>query len=216
MGKNKINILSTKKLSRSTIEQAKEQGIDVIEHEFISVKPITTKETHAQIKAVVLTNKISDVVFTSANAVAAIKTYLDKSEIQHVPDWNIFCISGKTKQALAQHIDPNKIIATAENALTLAKKIIEKNRKEIIFFCGNRRKDDLPLTLKNAGISVREIVVYETIPTPHKLENDLEGILFFSPSAVISFFSANLLKKNINCFSIGSTTATLIKDFTDN
>lgn len=216
MRKNKINILSTKKLSLSIIEQAKETGIYIIEHAFISVKPIATKENHKQIKTAVLTNKISDVVFTSANAVNVIKTYLHEGETWQVPNWNIFCISGKTKDALTPYIDPNSIMATAENSLTLARKIIGENRKEIIFFCGNERRDELPDTLKNAGITVHEIVVYETMSTPHKLENDLDGVLFFSPSAVKSFFSANELKKNVACFAIGPTTTASIKEHTDN
>lgn len=216
MRKNKINILSTKKQSLSIIEQAKEKGIDIIEYEFISVKPIATKETHEQIKTAVFTNKISDVVFTSANAVNVIETYFQQGETWQIPNWNIFCISGKTKDALTPYIDPNRILGTAENSLALARKIIGENRKEIIFFCGSKRRDELPDTLKNAGITVHEIEVYETISTPHKLENDLDGVLFFSPSAVKSFFSVNQLKKNVACFAIGPTTAASIKEHTDN
>ncbi len=216
MRKNKINILSTKKLSLSIIEQAKAKGIYIIEQELISVKPIDTKEKYEQIKAAVLANKSCDVVFTSANAVDAIKTYLRQSETFNVSNWDIFCLSGKTQDALTPYIDANRIIATAENSSDLAKRIMGENTKEVIFFCGNKRRDELPVTLKNAGITVREIVVYETMPTPHNLENDLDGILFFSPSAVKSFFSANQLKKNIVCFAIGPTTAASIKEHTDN
>lgn len=216
MRKNKITILSTKKLSLSSIELAKEKGINIIEQEFISVKAFATKETNEQIKATVLSNKISNVVFTSANAVDAIKTYLDIGKTEHVFNWNIFCISGKTKEALTPYIDPNRIIATAENALALAKKVIGKNIKEIIFFCGNKRRDELPDTLKNAGIIVHEIMVYETKAAPRILEHDFDGILFFSPSAVKSFFSSNHLKKRTVCFAIGPTTATSIKELTNN
>ncbi|HEY5371146.1 MAG TPA: uroporphyrinogen-III synthase [Hanamia sp.] len=216
MKKNNIKILSTKRLSLSIIEQAKEQGVDIIEQEFISVKPIVTKEKHEEIMAAVLAHENSDVAFTSANAVDAITNYLRPDETNHFPNWDIFCLSGKTKDALIPYVYPNRIIATAESASALAKKIIGENKKEIIFFCGNNRRDELPVALKNAGINVREIVVYETTPTPHSAKKDVDGILFFSTSAVKSFFSANQLDKNTVCFAIGKTTASSINGFSKN
>jgi uroporphyrinogen-III synthase len=59
-------------------------------------------------------------------------------------------------------------------------------------------------------------VIYETIETPQVSTEDIDGILFFSPSAVQSFFSVNQLKKETVCFSIGYTTAESVAGFTDN
>lgn len=216
MRKNKINILSTKKLSPGIVEQAKEKCIDVIEVEFISVKSILTKEKNEEVMPVILSKAISNISFTSANAVEAIKSYLHQGDTWFVPNWNIFCLSGKTKEALTPYVHPNKIIATAENASALAQKIIENEVREIVFFCGNQRRDELPDTLRKAGITVEEIAVYETMETPHVAQNDVDGILFFSPSAVKSFFSANQVNKDVICFSIGTTTAASIKEYTDN
>jgi uroporphyrinogen-III synthase len=156
-------------------------------------------------------NKNIDIVFTSANAVEMVKNYLEKNSSR-----NFFCISGKTRSALLPCIREEQIQATAEYGKDLAEKIIEQQAKEIIFFCGNRRRDELPTILKKAGINVHEVVVYETVETPVVTANDIDAVLFFSPSAVRSFFSVNQLKKNTVCFAIGQTTSNSIADFADN
>ncbi|MDQ2720920.1 MAG: uroporphyrinogen-III synthase [Bacteroidota bacterium] len=216
MPKSRIHILSTKKLLSSIIEQARNKDIDIIEKEFISINPILTKEKLEQVMPVISDKKIPYVVFTSANAVDAVKNYLHHGDTWYVPNWNVFCLSGKTKDSLHPHISPKNIIGIAENSSKLAQKIIEYEIKGIIFFCGNKRRNELPDILKKAGVKVHEIVVYETIETPDITTENLDGILFFSPSAVKSFFSVNQLNKKIICFAIGKTTADAIKEYTDN
>jgi uroporphyrinogen-III synthase len=110
----------------------------------------------------------------------------------------------------------NKIVDTAENASGLAKKIIENGVQELVFFCGDRRRDELPTILSGSGIVVEEIIVYRTIETPVTQTGNLDGVMFFSPSGVQSFFSVNQLNKNTVCFAIGETTASIIRDYTDN
>jgi uroporphyrinogen-III synthase len=209
-------VLSTKKISPSLITKAKQNNIEIIEQEFISIKPILTKEKYEQVMPIVLNTKVSNVVFTSANAVEAVKNYLHHGVTRFVPNWNIFCLSGKTKNSLNPNIKESQIIATAENASALAQKIIEHNAKEIVFFCGNKRRDELPEILKKTGIKLEEIVVYETVETPVVSTKDFDGILFFSPSAITSFFSVNRLNKNSICFAIGKTTADALKEYTNN
>ncbi|HEX5668158.1 MAG TPA: uroporphyrinogen-III synthase, partial [Chitinophagaceae bacterium] len=43
-----------------------------------------------------------------------------------------------------------------------------------------------------------------------------DGIIFFSPSAVESFFSMNQISNNTICFAIGDTTANALKQHTNN
>jgi uroporphyrinogen-III synthase len=50
----------------------------------------------------------------------------------------------------------------------------------------------------------------------HKIEKTYHGILFFSPSAVQSFFSNNKISDQTILFAIGNTTATEIKKYTNN
>jgi uroporphyrinogen-III synthase len=214
MAKHKV--LSTKKLDPSLIELAKENSIEVIEQEFISVTPIWNQETSDRILGFINDKKLN-IALTSANAVDALNSYMHVSDIYYVVDWKIFCLSGKTKKAIMNALLLKKnIVGEASNATELASEIIAKGVKEIVFFCSNKRRDELPIALTNANIKVHEVVVYETTETPVTVANDFDAVLFFSPSGVQSFFSANELNEHSVCFAIGRTTATSIATFTQN
>jgi uroporphyrinogen-III synthase len=212
----RYKVLSTKKLAPSLLEQATKNDIEIIEQEAIAVQPIVSKEKRDEIMPLVLSQEPKHIVFTSSNAVETVQIYLHQGDTWIIPNWNIFCISGKTKEALYPYINPAQIIATAENAKDLAQKIIEQGVKEVVFFCGNKRKDELPEILKKSGIIVHEVIAYETLETPQIATENIDGVMFFSPSAVQSFFSINQLKKDTVCFAIGQTTADSITDFADN
>jgi uroporphyrinogen-III synthase len=210
----KYKVLSTKNLEPSLIEQAGENSIEIIEQEFIAVKPVWNQETFNKIQSFI-NDKTFNIALTSANAVDALNSYMHVGGTYYVVDWNIFCLSGKTKQAVMNALLLRKnILGEASNATKLASKIISKGIKEIVFFCGDKRRDELPIALKNANIKVHEVIVYETTETPVTVANDFDAILFFSPSGVQSFFSANELNKGSVCFAIGRTTATSIATFT--
>lgn len=213
----KYKVLSTKKLEPSLVELAKENGIEIIEQEFISIRPIWNRETSDAILNLVTEKKIATIALTSANAVDALNSYMHVGDTFYVIKWNIFCLSGKTKQAVlnAKLLEKN-IIGEARNASELAQRIVETKVSEIIFFCGDKRRDELPNTLKKANIKVHEVVLYETIDTPVKIDEDFDAILFFSPSGVQSFFSGNKLNIKTVCLAIGVTTAVSIATFTKN
>jgi uroporphyrinogen-III synthase len=155
----------------------------------------------------------SAVVFTSMNAVEAVADNLRG----RMPDWKIYCIGTTTGSLVKKHFGPGAIGGTANSALELAALIVNEGEDdEVIFFCGNQRREELPEILKNNHIDVNEIVVYETIPVPHNLRKQYHGILFFSPSAVESFFSNNKAEVSTVLFAIGNTTANAIKKFSNN
>ena len=56
-----------------------------------------------------------------------------------------------------------------------------------------------------------EIEVYETNITSKKVTHKLDGILFFSPSAVESYLKLNTIKDEM-CFCIGETTAEALEN----
>ena len=108
-------------------------------------------------------------------------------------------------------------MGTAKNAISLAEVIIEKSKEHnIIFFCGSKRMEDLPRLLREKNIDVEEVVVYKTELVSQKIIDDYEAVAFFSPSAVESFFTDNVLKENAVCFSVGKTTTEAIKKYTGN
>lgn len=213
----RFKLLSTRRLEPSLIEQAKQRGVDILVREFISVTPILSQEKYKELKPWLEGADPAYAVFTSVNGVEAVKHYLSFQGAAHTPTWKVFCISGKTKEAVTAAFPKAEILATAEYGSILAGHIIKQaNVKEVVFFCGNRRREELPSMLKEAGIAVHEITVYATEETPSLVEEDLDGVLFFSPSGVSSFFAANQLKKEAVCFAIGRTTAEAIAPFTQN
>ena len=209
-------MLSTKKLEPSLLANAAEAGIDIKEQDAILVKPILSKEKWDEIFSL-LEKNIEHAVFTSSNAVTAVKKYLHEY-INHLPtQWKIFCLSGKTRKVITENTELfGTIEATASSATELAQQIIEHDVKELLFFCGDRRRDELPKLLQNAGIVVHEVIVYEVEETPTVAADEYEAVLFFSPSAVQSFFTVNQLNKNTICFAIGQTTANSLKQFSKN
>lgn len=208
MAKHKV--LSTKKIEPSLIEKVKQAGIEIVEQEFIAVNPIALKEKLKEITSWIDNNDAA-LVFTSSNAVDAVKSYFDK-----ISGRQFYCIGRKTKKTLLNYVVEDRIINTGDYVSELAKKIIADGLKKVVFFCGNKRRDELPEMLKQAGISVNEVVVYETLVTPHIITEDFDAVLFFSPSAVQSFFSANQLNLSTVCFAIGETTAESIAQFAKN
>lgn len=211
MQQNKINILSTRPLNKSLVHEAKDVGISIDELSFIETEPILDIATQQEIEQAYLQS--STVVFTSMNAVDAVIAWQDGQQ----PDWVIYCMGNTTKQLIKKHFGEHSVAGTASSATELAELIAEENEiDEVIFFCGEQRRDELPAILRNKEIDVHEIIVYETIHTPHKISKDYHGILFYSPSAVSSFFSNNKVPHQTILFAIGNTTATTIQQYCNN
>lgn len=207
---NEIKILSTRNLDASLIDKAAQKNIFINHISFIKTDSLITHETAEKIK--ILSSQKVTVIFTSKTAVEFVHLFLSFR-----PDWKIFCTGGITKLLIQDLFGEGSIAGTASNATLLANKIIEKDEvKNIIFFCGKQRLNILPETLKNHKIIVQEIIVYSTQQTPHIVEENYNGIIFFSPSAVHSFFSVNTVSTDVILFSLGKTTAATIKTYCTN
>ena len=208
---NKISILSTRPLEAALLKAAKAKDIQIDIVSFIDTTPIQTTGIKDEIGKII--NQPAAVVFTSMNAVTTVATYINGN----TPDWNIYCIGNTTRQLAARYFGEQSIHTVGKNAAELADKMIgNKQIKQVVFFCGDQRREELPGKLRQNGIAVQEVIVYHTINTPHKVDKAYDGILFFSPSAVQSFFHANAIPTSTILFAIGQTTADAIKSFTDN
>jgi uroporphyrinogen-III synthase len=209
MAEHNIHILSTRPVNESQVEKAKLKGIALDTISFIETEPIQTIEVQQEIEWA--STEQATVVFTSMNAVESVTEMLDG----FVPAWRIYCIGFKTKELITSYFGADAIAGTADNASELADTIIENEETdEIIFFCGNQRRDALPRKLRKLDIDVNEIVVYETIIVHHTVDKKYDGVLFFSPSAVESFFKKNELPKSTVVFAIGNTTAETVLKYT--
>ncbi|HRE52614.1 MAG TPA: uroporphyrinogen-III synthase [Flavitalea sp.] len=141
----------------------------------------------------------------------------DKISAASFGNWRIFCLDGITRRLAASCFGERRIAGSAKYAGELAQCIIDNGQfKKALFFCGDKRRETIPALLPAQGITVEEIIVYRTLQTPVAIQESFEGIAFFSPSAVESFFSLNRLPEKAVCFAIGTTTAASISAFTEN
>ncbi len=208
---NNITILSTRPLDKESIAAANAKGIAVDEISFIETTSHLSAEIIEMTKSIIYTD--ATVVFTSMNAVEAVATQLHNAQ----PEWEIYCIGNTTQVLVKKYFPKATIKASAESALALAEKIIEaKQTDNLIFFCGDNRRDELPKKLIENNITVTEIEVYNTIQVNHTIDKIYDGILFFSPSAVESFFKTNTLVSKTIIFAIGLTTGATVKQFSSN
>ena len=109
------------------------------------------------------------------------------------------------------------MIKTAQNSAKLVdflKKTLKNER--FSFFCGKLRRSEIEDFFQDNQISYDIFEIYNTTLTPKALDTTFNGILFFSPSAVSSFFKANSWKPQTQGFCIGKTTASALKKFTPN
>lgn len=191
-----FSVLSTKILQPQQKQLLLNSGVSLTQYDAIKIQPV-----EFLLKEPIVENAI----ITSKNAAKAII----KENIQIK---NCFCVGEKTAALLEEN--KSKISVTAHNGKELAAKIVKKHREiEFKFFCGNLRREELPLILKENNISFEEIEVYNTELNPKKFQQEFDGIMFFSPSAVESFILENELKDSI-AFCIGTTTASEVRKYT--
>lgn len=211
MQQNSIEILSTRPLPDELLEEATNAGIHIDVLSFIETEPVQDVNVYLEIEQAYL--RSATVVFTSMNAVEAVAAVQDGQQ----PDWTVYCTGNTTRQLISKYFGEERIAGTASSSADLADLIIgDETADEVIFFCGDQRRDELPEILRSNDIDVTEIVVYQTITVPHHVNKTYQGILFFSPSGVDSFFRYNQLKGNTILFAIGNTTAAEIKKHTRN
>jgi len=207
---NKVQILSTKKISNSFIGPAEGNNICIDELNFIETEESVSEEIKKRI--IELSQQNINVIFTSSKAVNVVGKIVSPET-----KWKIFCIEPATKKTIENIFANASISGSATDAEELSQKIIKDDSvKQIVFFCGNQRRDLLPGQLKKNGIYVEELIVYKTIEKPQHVSKIYDGILFFSPSAVRSFFEKNKIEIDTVLFAIGKTTAEEVKTFSNN
>lgn len=241
----KHSILSTKPLSREQVQHAATQGIVVSEQAFIEIRPALTEDGARRCREI-FRDGGATIVFTSPNAVKIVAEMLVKNgdhtsgaeSEDHIsgaetPVKNedqisgtktpaekrnrVYCIQGATRNAVETLLPQARIAGTAAHSKALAKLMLGDNAvTSVVFFCGDIRRNELPDMLRHHHHTVEEIIVYKTLEMPVKLTVTYDGILFYSPSSVKSFFSANTLPPHTTCFAIGHTTGAALQAATGN
>ncbi|NYJ26514.1 uroporphyrinogen-III synthase [Allomuricauda sp. ARW1Y1] len=189
-------ILSTKMLSLAQKELFLNSGLGLVEYDALKIELVDVRIPLDQV----------NYIFTSKNAVNA---FLEQARHSDASRFAAFCVGEKTKGLL--ETNGVKVLEMAQNALDLARIIIEKyQKKSFLFLCGNKRRDELPETLTKNNVQYKELEVYRTHLNSKAFQRNFDGILFFSPSGIQSYLLENSVG-NSTLFCIGETTASEAK-----
>ena len=194
---SEIKVLSTKKLSATQQELLHNANISLKEYNAISIDVLPFKSA----------NEIENAIVTSQNTARILIE--SKAQLKKV-----FCVGEKTTNLLIGN--DFFVSKTAKNALELAQFIVKNHKNDsFLFFCGNKRRCELPENLTKNNVSFTEEILYNTTLNAQKFEAEFEGILFFSPSGIESYIQENSLENSV-AFCIGNTTANEAKKYTSN
>lgn len=202
MTNDRPKILVTKTLLVAQKQRLIEANFEVTEADFISIK---NKAFDFD------SNSCDALIFCSQNAVYSALIHPKCAEMKTK---DVFCVGLKTKNLLTDN--GFNVIAYTGYADDLCQIItLVYDNYRYTFLSGNLRKDTIPEGLKNAGIAINEIQIYETLLAPKKLQTLFDAILFFSPSGVKSFLKDNKINSEM-CFCIGNTTALEVEKHSKN
>ncbi len=188
-----FSVFSTKSLSKGQ-KKLFPTNMNVEDSDFIKIR-------FNRISPKTVQQEIENVIITSQNTVEALLQNFTKDELNFK---NIYCVGRRTKRLIEQKI--GKVMYSAKNAKFLATYLAhELEGKEVTYFCSNLRLDTIPKVLTSNGVKVNEIEAYKTMYSPKKIDDNINGVLFYSPSTVESFMQEN--KADKIAFCIGESTA---------
>ncbi|XP_060749774.1 uroporphyrinogen-III synthase [Tachysurus vachellii] len=179
------------------------------------------------------TQRYGGLVFTSPRAVEAVRRCIENRE-----DWDTVkeqwgmksvYVVGKVTASLVEALGLKPLGEHTGTAEVLSRLIIERENSmslPLFFPCGSLKREVLPTTLRQHGISLETLTVYETAEHP-ELEKNITryfteqgvpaSVAFFSPSGVK--FCLELVKKlageqldQIKFAAIGPTTAEALQE----
>lgn len=188
-----IQVFSTRNLSE--VQRQRFKNVAVESTDFLKI-------SFNRIAKPILKSPIENVIITSQNAVEAILASVPKEELQFK---NIYCVGRRTKRLIEQKI--GKVKHSENYAKSLAAYLVEfVDGTEVTHFCSDIRLDELSNTLEKNHIKVNEVEAYKTILDSEKIDPNIEGIMFYSPSTVESYLINNSAQGKI-AYCIGDTTA---------
>lgn len=188
----KTQVYSTKSLTEAQKHRFKNVKVD--SSDFLKINLNRIPKT-------VLKAEVRNVIITSQNAVEAITTVLPKEELQFK---NIYCVGRRTKKLIESKI--GNVKHSENSAKALADYLVDFiEGTEVTYFCSDKRLDELPNILEENNITVNEIEAYQTVLDSVKMNDSVEGVMFFSPSTVESYLQNN--SADIIAYCIGDTTA---------
>ena len=208
-----IRILSTRALGEHVVQQFRKNGWYLEMVPMIETKGILDPAlAETFIYAISIEDSPFMLVLTSLNGVKWLKKGLAEAGHFLPPGITALCVGKKSAAKAAEQLKavPLLIAPDGKSLLELIKIHIPRETR-LIYACAKSRLDTLPEGLKNEGYQCLEFPVYETMPAPKMVAGDFNFILFFSPSAVESYFSLNAWPPGAQGVCIGDTTANALR-----
>ena len=200
-----MKLLSTKIVSKKFKDLLIKNNYQIEEKSFIKILPFKSKSN---------ISILENIIFTSKNAV---KIILRNSIIKNnLANKNIYCV-GKSTAELIKKNNLN-LIKSEDNSKNLSKFILanfKNSKNSFTYFSGKKRIRELENNLKKNNINIIVHEVYDTLLTPIKINDLYDGVIFYSPSAVKSFFKGNNSLNNTYGFCIGNTTAKELSNYSN-
>ena len=183
-----MRVLSTKILSPAQQSHLMLADIELVQYDAIKVIPTKFKAPKT----------ITNAIVSSHNAVKQLMA-------QNIIAQNWYCVGDKSKNHLIEN--GKNVAKMSKNASELAQ-FISKYAKndEFVFFCGDRKRDELPEVLRQNEVNLILLEIYRTELNPQQIAGSFDAILFFSHSAVQSYIAKNSLQ-DVVAYCIGQTTA---------
>ena len=196
-------LLSTKIISDRQKKLICDKQIKLIDKDFISISRTVFD----------IANKYINWIFTSKNAVNIV-LQSEYKRLINFDEINFFCVGKNTRDLILK--SGAKKTKMAKNSIKLAN-LIKKttNKCHFTYFRGSIKNKEFSDFFKKNKIPLNEVQVYKTQLKPKKIKNEIDGIMFFSPSGIKSFKLKNEIG-NVPCFSIGDTTSEYLTKFTSN
>ncbi|XP_057682294.1 uroporphyrinogen-III synthase [Corythoichthys intestinalis] len=175
------------------IQEMKIRGLQatllpVLSFKFVSLNTLTEKLFQPE--------KHGGLIFTSPRAVEAVKMCLnDRREEweRSVKDkWNAVYVVGKATASLVRHLGLNPVGEDTGTAEVLSRVIIEREDNSILplfFPCGSIKREVLPTALREKGVPLETLTVYQTAEHPDVVKNLKEYFAAQGPPASVAFFS---------------------------
>lgn len=186
-------VFSTKNLSESQMALFN-TNIEVKSSDFLKIR-------FNRLSPTIVKNEIENVVITSNNGLESLLNSFTKEEMNFK---NIFCVGRRTKKLIEKRI--GKVAFSASNVQKLATYLISEAKvTTVTYFCSDIRLETLSEQLSENGITVQEIEAYKTISSPADVNENIDGVLFYSPSTITSYLQKNTAVTTAFC--IGETTA---------
>lgn len=202
-----MRLLITKILDRSERTYLEELQLSYRDVASIQIQYDLSDEQAAAIRRMAEQDLVA--VFTSKNAVQAIRRALDTIPCR----WKIICTAPGTEMLISQWLGQEAIIFSGADGAAVAAFIQKADlEQKFIYFCGHKRRQVIPDTLRNLRKDWEEIVVYGHQPLNPKVSGVYDYYLFFSPSGVYSFLKNNAIPQRATAVAIGATTAACLQE----